>query len=63
MKLFNRFNISIPKMPKPEKVAKDIVEEMSKFRDYITIIRSICNLVSRIATLMKYAPLLTRESR
>ena len=43
MKLVNRFNTSIPKMPKPEKVAKDIVEEMTKFREYIPIIRSICN--------------------
>ena len=43
MKLVNRFNTSIPKMPKPEKVAKDIVEEMSKFREYIPVIRSICN--------------------
>lgn len=43
MKLVNRFNTSIPKMPKPEKVAKDIVEEMMKFREYLPVIRSICN--------------------
>jgi dynein heavy chain, axonemal len=30
-------------MPKPEKVAKDMVEEMINFRKYLPIIRSICN--------------------
>lgn len=30
-------------MPKPEKVAKDMVEEMMNFRKYLPIIRSICN--------------------
>ena len=30
-------------MPKPEKVAKDIVDRMMQFREFIPIIRSLCN--------------------
>lgn len=30
-------------MLRPEKVAKDIVDEMLNFRKYLPIIRSICN--------------------
>ena len=37
----NKF--STLKMPKPEKIAKDIVEEMIRFREYIPVIRAICN--------------------
>lgn len=42
-KLVIKFGQAVPKMPKPEKVAKDIVEDMIRFRDYIPIIRAICN--------------------
>ena len=37
----NKF--STLKMPKPEKIAKDIVEQMIRFREYIPVIRAICN--------------------
>jgi dynein heavy chain, axonemal len=42
-KLVVKFSTNVPKMPKPEKVAKDMVEEMINFRKYLPIIRSICN--------------------
>ncbi|MFN9940992.1 MAG: dynein heavy chain, partial [bacterium] len=42
-KLVVKFSTSIPKMPKPETVAKAIVEDMIGFRKYLPIIRSICN--------------------
>ena len=40
-KLINRFSAS--KMTKPEKIANDIKSELHKFRDYLPIIRSLCN--------------------
>jgi dynein heavy chain, axonemal len=42
-KLVVKFQSSIPKMPRPEKVAKEIVDEMVNFRKYLPVIRSICN--------------------
>jgi dynein heavy chain, axonemal len=42
-KLVVKFGQVVPKMPKPEKVAKDIVDEMLRFRDCLPVIRAICN--------------------
>lgn len=33
----------VPKMPRPERIAKDMYDEMRKFMDYLPVIRSICN--------------------
>jgi dynein heavy chain len=40
-KLGIRFNNS--KLPKPEKIANDLKSELLKFRDYLPVIRALCN--------------------
>jgi dynein heavy chain len=38
-----KFGQAVPKMPKPERLTKEVVEDMLKFREYLPVIRSICN--------------------
>jgi hypothetical protein len=38
-----KFQQAVPKMPKPERLAKEIVDNMIAFREYLPVIRSICN--------------------
>lgn len=40
-KLANRFGLN--KLHKPEKIANDVKKDLIKFRDYLPIIRSLCN--------------------
>ena len=40
-KLANRFSLN--KLHKPEKIANDVKKDLMKFRDYLPIIRSLCN--------------------
>lgn len=40
-KLANRFGLN--KLNKPEKIANDVKNDLMKFKDYLPVIRSLCN--------------------